>query len=144
MEEHMENSEQNQQEKTFTQEEVNRIVQERLAREKKKTADQETTESNEGKDEHETSVDLRENRVECREFIAEKGYKKELLDISDTSNADTFKSQAQRLAELFADQKEAKSYPGTKPNSWTARGTKNKSSFADTKHIPKPYLEGRL
>ena len=43
MEEHMENSEQNQQEKTFTQEEVNRIVQERLAREKKKTADQETT-----------------------------------------------------------------------------------------------------
>ena len=93
MEEHMENSEQNQQEKTFTQEEVNRIVQERLAREKKKTADQETTESNEGKDEHETSVDLRENRVECREFIAEKGYKKELLDILDTSNADTFRSK---------------------------------------------------
>lgn len=144
MEEHMENSEQNQQEKTFTQEEVNRIVQERLAREKKKATDQGTTESNEGKDEHETSVDLRENRVECREFIAEKGYKKELLDILDTSNAETFKSQAQRLAEVFADQKEAKSYPGTKPNPRTACGTKSKSSLADTKHIPKPYLGGRL
>ena len=75
-----------QQGKTFTQEEVNRIVKERLARLKAKyETDPETTEEESQLDEREKAIALRENRVTCIEYVAENGHKKELLDILDTS-----------------------------------------------------------
>ena len=138
-EQNMETNEQNQQEKTFTQDEVNRIVQERLARVKASQKKPEEAEPNSELDDREASVARRESRVECHEFVVEKGYKKELLDILDTSNAETFRSQAERLAELYAAPEEKKSYPGTKPNPSFIQSDQRRSSFAKTKHIPKQY-----
>ena len=59
--------------KTFTQEEVNRIVQERLAKKRRGTG--QTIE------ERELDLTRRENRMKCAERLSESGYPKELLDI---------------------------------------------------------------
>ena len=80
--------------KTFTQEEVNRIVQDRLARERRGTG--QTIE------ERELDLTRRENRMKCAEKLTEAGYPKELLDILDTSNAETF-SDADPGAERSTD-----------------------------------------
>ena len=133
MENNVETVEQDQEEKKFTQEEVNRIVQERLKREKakqEKLQDQEEPDSGEAADEQETSVVMRENRVECREFIADKGYKRELLEILDTSDSEKFKSQAEQLTKLYAGQEETKVYPGTRRNPSYVRDSQHISSFA--------------
>ena len=78
--------------KTFTQEEVNRIVQDRLARERRGTG--QTIE------ERELDLTRRENRMKCAEKLTEAGYPKELLDILDTSNAETFMENVGKLAAM--------------------------------------------
>lgn len=83
--------------KTFTQDEVNRIVSERLAREREKQA-AEPSET----DKREQELNARESAFKCRELIAENDcYPKELLDILDTSNFDAFKRLADKLIEAF-------------------------------------------
>ena len=79
--------------KTFTQEEVNRIVSERLAKEKAKAEPKE--------DEREQALKARESRLDCREYIANKGYPAELLDMLDTSDAEKFRASVDKLVQLF-------------------------------------------
>ena len=79
--------------KTFTQEEVNRIVQDRLARERKG----QTLEA------RELDLARRESRITCAERLSEAGYVQEvneLLDILDTSDADKFMENVKRLSEM--------------------------------------------
>ena len=78
--------------KMFTQEEVNRIVQDRLARERRGTG--QTIE------ERELDLTRRENRMKCAEKLTEAGYPKELLDILDTSNTETFMENVGKLAAM--------------------------------------------
>lgn len=81
--------------RTFTQEEVNRIVSDRLAREKAKA----TQESD-----REAALTARENALECREFIEKnKEYPAKLLEILDTSNFKDFKDKADKLMEAFPE-----------------------------------------
>ena len=80
--------------KTFTQEEVNNIVQGRLARERAKN---EPTPL----ELREKELTARETAMSCREYVAEKGYPKELLDLFDTSNVEEFKKKTDKLHELF-------------------------------------------
>lgn len=81
--------------KTFTQEEVNRIVSDRLAREKAKT----TQESD-----READLSARENALECREFIANnKKYPAKLLEVLDTSNFKEFQKKADMLLDAFPE-----------------------------------------
>lgn len=84
--------------KTFTQDEVNHIVSDRLAREKAKS---EPTAA----DTREKELDERENKLKCRELIAgSKGkYPEQFLDILDTSNADSFQKLADKLTEAFPE-----------------------------------------
>ncbi len=79
-------------EKTFTQEDVNRIVQERLAKERSR--------SGQTLEERERELVQRENRITCAERLAEKKYPKELLDILDTSDADKFMENVKKLEGL--------------------------------------------
>lgn len=84
--------------KVFTQEDVNRIVQERLARDRAgrdATQQQETEEAARVAD-----LTRRENALACREFIMQGGYKPELLDILPTDNAEEFKEKVAKLIEL--------------------------------------------
>ena len=89
-------------EKMFTQDDVNRIVSERLARERAKA---EPT----AIDERETALKAREARLDCRDYLEElsKGGKAAssvlgLLDILDTTDSEKFKQTVSALLELGA------------------------------------------
>lgn len=84
-------------EKVFTQEDVNRIVQERLARERAKTPADQLTEMQE----RTANLEKREAALSCREYIAENGYSKALLDVFSTDNADAFKGSIDALHKAF-------------------------------------------
>lgn len=85
-------------ERTFTQEEVNRIVSERLARERAKA---EPTEE----EKRLADLNTRESKVTCNEWLIEKGYpdnvKSGMLEMFDTSNADSFKKNVDKLLKTF-------------------------------------------
>ncbi|MCI9616995.1 MAG: hypothetical protein HFG31_03210 [Eubacterium sp.] len=81
--------------KTFSQEEVNRIVQDRLAKERNKNNAQGPE-----LDEREQELVARENKIKCTESLLEKGYNKELLDILDTSDSNKFVENLKKLEDI--------------------------------------------
>lgn len=78
--------------KTFTQEEVNRIVSDRLAREREKQPKD---------DEREQALKAREARLDCRDYLDSKKYPVALLDVLDSSDVEKFKAAADALAKQF-------------------------------------------
>lgn len=84
------------QEKTFTQEEVNKIVSDRLARERAKV-DEAKTNANE---QRENELTARENRLACKEYLLDNGYSTELLDCVDTSDIETFKNKVETIQKI--------------------------------------------
>lgn len=100
-------------EKMFTQEDVNRIVSERLAREREKNAqpaEPEETEREKKLNERETAlkaredaIAARESREKCESYLKElnisKGKHNLFLDNLDTSNFDSFK----KLVDVFGE-----------------------------------------
>ena len=89
-------------EKLFTQDDVNRIVSERLARERAKSEPSAI-------DERESQLKARESRLDCRDYLEElsKGGKAAsgvlgLLDVLDTSDSEKFKQTVSGLLELGA------------------------------------------
>lgn len=76
--------------KLFTQEEVNRIVSDRLAREREKPGD-----------EREQALRAREARLDCRDYLDSKRYPSALMDILDSSDVEKFKTAADALATKF-------------------------------------------
>lgn len=81
--------------KTFTQEEVNKIVSDRLAREREKLAQQPQ------EDEREKALKARESRLDCRDYLDSKKYPAALLEVLDSSDVDRFKVAADKLIEQF-------------------------------------------
>ena len=77
-------------ERTFTQEEVNRIVADRLARERAKAEPS-------PEDTREADLRAREARLTCREFISGEGYPSALLEMFDTTDAEKFKAVVEKL-----------------------------------------------
>ncbi|MCR4903887.1 MAG: hypothetical protein K6A23_13580 [Butyrivibrio sp.] len=130
--------EQEQKEKLFTQTEVNEIVKERLSRERKKMSAQ-----NNDFEELESNLNIRANVLDCREYVMEKGYSKELLDILDTSNAENFKSKADALNELYKKQSAAALYPvlndGGEPIVPDARQYELEKAFRGNPHSPMKF-----
>lgn len=108
--------------KTFTQDEVNRIVSDRLAKERAKGEPKE--------DEREQALKARESRMDCREYIAGKKYPVELLDILDTGNADSFKAAADKLVKAFPAITQSQVPPPYAPGTGTA-GCFNANPIAD-------------
>lgn len=78
--------------KTFTQEEVNRIVSDRLAREREKQPKD---------DEREQALKAREARLDCRDYLDSKKYPASLLDVLDSSDVEKFKAAADALVGKF-------------------------------------------
>ena len=85
----------NAQGKMFTQDDVNRIVSERLKEER-----QRATEPN-PLDEREIELSKRENKLACREFLTENEYIPELLEILDTSDKKKFEETVSKLHEVI-------------------------------------------
>lgn len=85
-------------EKVFTQEDVNRIVQERLARDRESRSASQQAASDDAA--RLADLERRENTLSCREYIAENNYEPGLLEILSTDNAEDFKSKVAKLLEL--------------------------------------------
>lgn len=85
--------------KLFTQEEVDRIVQDRLAREKKKYQPQEP----DSLQEREQALAKREAALGARELLTTEGYPTELADILDYKDLDDFKQKYEALKEFIPD-----------------------------------------
>lgn len=77
-------------ERMFTQDDVNRIVSERLARERQKTEPS-------PEDTREADLRAREARLSCREYINAEGYPEALLELFDTGDAEKFKAAVAKL-----------------------------------------------
>ncbi len=82
--------------KTFTQEEVNKIVSERLKKERAKAEPSE-------QDKRAGELDARENQLNCREYLTNKGYPAELLEIIGTENSDKFIERVEKLRAICPD-----------------------------------------
>ena len=82
--------------KTFTQEDVNRIVSERLARDR---ADRATAPS--PADEREQALKAREARLDCRDFLSGKQLPAALLDVLDCSDVEKFKTAVGVMVDKF-------------------------------------------
>lgn len=89
-------------ERLFTQDDVNRIVSERLARERQKTEPSAI-------DERETQLKARESRLDCRDYLEDlvKGGKAAsgvavLIDVLDTTDKAKFEKTVSALLELGA------------------------------------------
>lgn len=103
--------------RTFTQEEVNAIVRDRLAREREKTVPQ--------IDEREQEISAREARLDCREYISENSYPEALLDVFCTDNVESFKNSVDKLLKAFPVIAEQKMPVGTGSTGNFARNRDN-------------------
>lgn len=81
--------------RTFTQDDVNRIVSERLAHEREKL------QASAKDTEREKALAAREARLDCREYLDTQGYPTALLDVLDSSDADKFKAAVEKLVKAF-------------------------------------------
>lgn len=77
-------------EKMFSQEDVNRIVSDRLAKERAKLG---------SPTEREQELNARESRLSCREYLMESKAPAVLLDVLDTSDLEKFKEAVAKLQE---------------------------------------------
>ena len=81
--------------KMFTQEDVNKIVSDRLARDREKRSAQQQ------EDAKELALRARESRLDCREYLSEKKYPAELLEVLDTADVEKFKAAADKLQAIY-------------------------------------------
>lgn len=99
--------------RTFSQDEVNRIVSERLARQRLRPAD----------DQREAQLQQREHQLTCREYLLQKQYPGKLLELLDTSDPERFKAAADEMAASFpgicANQTPPPYRPGTGTRQWS-------------------------
>lgn len=100
-------------EKTFTQEEVNTIVQDRLAKEKEKHKKELAS--------VQADIARREKRLEAQDRLTEKGYPKELVDLVNFESDDTFNTSLELIEKTYKQQPEKHSngyipQGGGKPN----------------------------
>lgn len=86
-------------EKTFTQDDVNRIVSERLAREREKAV--EAAKQPSEAEVRESDLSKRENKMSCKEYIFDNNYSEKLLDLFPTDNFEEFKKKVEQLTEAF-------------------------------------------
>lgn len=135
--------EQELEERLFTKDEVNDIVKRRLDRQKKsietvQRLNDDYEERLKSVDDRETAVELREKRIECKEFLSENGYPKELLLMLDVSDPEQFKKNAEALQQAYSKiLKQRKPLPlaSNDPSELkTPRG-----GFENTKHKPKQW-----
>lgn len=90
--------------KTFTQDDVNRIVQERLAKEKSKASSNEDFERKTAElEKRTTELEVRENRLNAVTALRDAGYPDELADVIRCSNADELKKSMEVIDKIIKE-----------------------------------------
>ena len=119
-------------EKLFTQEQVNEIIKKRLRNQKEAEATmQEVNARN-------AELTARERRLNCREYLMEKGYPAELLDIIDTTDVEAFKNKADRASGVFENRQRSQ-FVAPLASTEPIMKDEVKEAFENTKHKPKGY-----
>lgn len=80
--------------RTFTQDEVNQIVSERLARERSKGEPSPL-------EQKEADLNRREAKLSCREYLSEMNYPESLLDLFSTDSKEDFQASVEKLKKAF-------------------------------------------
>lgn len=90
--------------KTFTQDDVNRIVQERLAKEKSKASSNDDFEKKTAElEKRTTELEARENRLNAVTALRDAGYPDELADVIRCSNADELKKSMEVIDKIIKE-----------------------------------------
>ena len=90
--------------KTFTQDDVNRIVQERRAKEKSKASSNEDFEKKTAElEKRTTELEARENRLNAVTALRDAGYPDELADVIRCSNADELKKSMEVIDKIIKE-----------------------------------------
>lgn len=124
-------------ERLFTQTEVNKIIAERLKREREKFDQAANDEA------IQKSADLaaRESRLTCKEFLMDNGYPISMLDCLDTSDVDNFKEKVVSIADALATAVHTQATPSYNAEQPVVDGLA--AAFSrDTKHIPQQKYSG--
>lgn len=119
-------------EKLFTQEQVNEIIKKRLKNQKEIESSMQEVNT------RTAELTARENRLSCREYLLEKGYPAELLDIIDTSDVDTFKNKADKASVVFESRQHSRFVAPLASTESIMQGNIS-HAFENTKHQPKQY-----
>ena len=127
--------------KLFTQDEVNRIVSERLNRERERAAQAAETAPDDDTARRRAELTEAENRIKCKEFLLDnKQYPAALLDLYDTKDFEAFKANAEKLLKAFP-QLDPTSRPKVPKFSASTLGVKagavSKQSLIDAAFKPK-------
>lgn len=89
--------------KTFTQDDVNRIVQERLAKEKGKASNEDFEKKTAELEKRTTELEARENRLNAVTALRNAGYPDELADVIRCSNADELKKSMEVIDKIIKE-----------------------------------------
>ena len=109
--------------RTFTQDEVNRIVSDRLAREREKLPKD---------DEREKALKAREARLDCRDYLDSKNYPAALLDVLDSSDVEKFKAAVDNMVGKFPGVVQSQEVPPPySPSTGTGTGPAYSNRIAD-------------
>lgn len=130
-----------QQEKLFTQAEVNAIVKDRLDRYKAKNKaekDDQAATLQQTLQEKEKELSEREKVLSCREYLRDKEYPAELISIISADNLEEFKKKADKAVQLLT-RKEPSFMPS--PEFKTSEASAGSGRFTEKsfKHVPKKY-----
>lgn len=123
-------------EKLFTQEEVNKIVSERLKRQEKRDEKRDKNEAEKALEVREQELDSRGKKLDCKEYLLEKKYPLQILELIDTSDVEVFKEKADTIRKMITDNRyTAPPVYTTEPSSY-----RNVGGFdSEFKHKPKKF-----
>ena len=124
----------------FTQEEVNKILRNRLEREKRSDRleheDDEAPQAEPAAQEvsdREKELAARESLLECRVYLLDNGYPSVLLDVIDTSSPKEFSKRADIVYGLLRQNRRSEPVRSSEPTGVDG------GAFSSSKHIPRKY-----
>lgn len=105
----------NNQERLFTEDEVNEIVRKRLERYKDKHgSDEEVAKLSAALDERSAELDRRELKVSCLDFLYKNGMDPYMADVIEAEDFDDFVNKASKIRQMIADAKRS-THPAFNP-----------------------------
>ncbi|HOO07131.1 MAG TPA: hypothetical protein PLH83_11700 [Ruminococcus sp.] len=123
-------------ERTFTQEEVNKIVSDRLAKERSKN---EAT-KNSADEKRAAELTERENKLTCKEYLLDKDYPLELLERLDTKDPEEFKKSADSIYNAICNKaRHSKATPKFVQSDSSGNGIIEEAFDSSHKHKPRKY-----
>lgn len=130
--------------KLFTQEEVNEIIRNRLARKKEEAAGTEEEikkRVEEATAEKVAELSALESKLSCRSYLLDNGLSEELLDVLDTSDPEAFKTNAEKM--IKAVKSSGKTYSAPLGSGEPTITGKIPNEFSrGYKHTPRDYMKG--